>query len=75
MTLSRTWPSRGKSETFRLRDNVKSHGDYGTLTAQDVVDSFKRIQNPDTKSRFRGEQNIGSDSKNLVGWGLAEIGA
>ena len=40
--------------TFHLRKNVKFHGDYGTLTADDVVFSLKRAADSKTSS-FSGD--------------------
>lgn len=36
--------------TFKLRSDVKFHGDYGLLTAEDVVFSLERAKNPQTSS-------------------------
>lgn len=40
----------GKSWTFHLRKGVKFHGDFGELTADDVVFSLKRAADPSTSS-------------------------
>ena len=36
--------------TFTLRDNVTFHGDFGTVTAEDVVFSLQRAADPDISS-------------------------
>ncbi|CUX71250.1 polyamine ABC transporter substrate-binding protein (plasmid) [Agrobacterium tumefaciens] len=36
--------------TFHLRNGVKFHGDYGTVTSEDVVYSLERAKNPKTSS-------------------------
>ncbi|MCZ4432965.1 ABC transporter substrate-binding protein [Agrobacterium sp. SOY23] len=36
--------------TFRLRKDVKFHGDYGTVSSEDVVYSLERAKNPKTSS-------------------------
>jgi peptide/nickel transport system substrate-binding protein len=38
--------------TFKLRDNVACHGNYGMLTADDVVFSLKRAASKETSSFF-----------------------
>jgi peptide/nickel transport system substrate-binding protein len=50
--LAESWTSSpdGLVWTFRLRKDVKFHGDFGTLTADDVVFSLERAKNPDTSS-------------------------
>ncbi|MCW8060803.1 MULTISPECIES: ABC transporter substrate-binding protein [Agrobacterium] len=50
--LAESWTSSedGLVWTFKLRKDVKFHGDYGTLTADDVVFSLLRAKNPDTSS-------------------------
>ncbi|CVI64208.1 ABC-type dipeptide transport system, periplasmic component [Agrobacterium deltaense NCPPB 1641] len=50
--LAESWTSSedGLVWTFKLRKDVKFHGDYGTLTADDVVFSLQRAKNPDTSS-------------------------
>ena len=52
--LAEKWTTSpdGKVWTFQLRKGVKFHGDYGELTAQDVVFSIQRAMNPKT-SAFR----------------------
>jgi peptide/nickel transport system substrate-binding protein len=48
----------GKTWTFHLRKGVKWQGGYGELTAQDVVDSYQRIMDPKTGSRWKGELSV-----------------
>ena len=50
--LAESWESSadGLVWTFHLREGVKFHGDYGVLTADDVVFSLERAKNPDTSS-------------------------
>ena len=50
--LAVSWTSSpdGLVWTFQLRKDIKFHGDYGTLTADDVVFSLQRAKNPDTSS-------------------------
>ncbi|MCJ7871187.1 ABC transporter substrate-binding protein [Phaeobacter sp. J2-8] len=50
--LAESWnvSDDGLTWTFKLRDGVQFHGDYGTLTAKDVVYSLKRAANPDLSS-------------------------
>lgn len=54
--LAESWEhsADGKTWTFRLRKGVKFHGDYGELTADDVVFSLKRAADPKTSS-FAGD--------------------
>lgn len=54
--LAEKWTTSpdGKVWTFQLRKGVKFHGDYGELTAQDVVFSIQRAMNPKT-SAFSSE--------------------
>ena len=40
----------GLTWTFKMREDVECHGDYGNLDAEDVVFSLKRSANPDTSS-------------------------
>ncbi|GGE32184.1 hypothetical protein GCM10007276_06740 [Agaricicola taiwanensis] len=44
--------------TFTLRDDVKFHGDYGMMTAEDVVFSIKRAADPATSSFSSDFANI-----------------
>lgn len=55
--LAKSWSmSRdGLVYTFKLRDNVKWHKGFGTVTAQDVKFSFDRIMDPKTRSGFIGD--------------------
>ncbi len=50
--LAKSWTSSpdGRIWTFQLRENVKFQGDYGTLTADDVVFSLERARNPKSSS-------------------------
>lgn len=50
--LAESWTtsSDGLVWTFKIRPDVKFHGDYGTVTAEDVVYSLKRASNKDTSS-------------------------
>ncbi|WP_245288148.1 ABC transporter substrate-binding protein [Bradyrhizobium sp. Ec3.3] len=50
--LAESWTSSddGLVWTFKLRKDVKFHGEYGTLTADDVVFSLQRAKNPETSS-------------------------
>ncbi|CAH1667407.1 ABC transporter substrate-binding protein [Chelatococcus asaccharovorans] len=50
--LAESWTSSpdGLVWTFKLRKNVKFHGDYGTVSADDVVFSLQRAKSPDTSS-------------------------
>jgi peptide/nickel transport system substrate-binding protein len=45
--LAESWESSpdGKTWTFRLREGVRFHGNYGVLTADDVVFSLKKAAN------------------------------
>jgi peptide/nickel transport system substrate-binding protein len=54
--LAEKWTSSpdGKVWTFQLRKGVMFHGDYGELTAEDVVFSIQRAMNPKT-SAFTSE--------------------
>jgi len=48
--LAESWTSSpdGLTWTFKLRQGVKCHGDYGNLTADDIVFSLKRAANKET---------------------------
>jgi len=48
--LAESWTSSpdGLTWTFKLRQGVKCHGDYGDLTADDIVFSLKRAANKET---------------------------
>lgn len=52
--LAESWTSTPdkKEWTFKLRDNVQCQGDYGALTADDVVYSLKRASAKETSSFF-----------------------
>jgi peptide/nickel transport system substrate-binding protein len=52
--LAESWTSTPdkKEWTFKLRDNVQCQGDYGALTADDVVFSLKRASAKETSSFF-----------------------
>lgn len=54
--LAESWEKSadGKVWTFKLRKGVKFHGDYGELTADDVVFSLKRAADPKSSS-FSGD--------------------
>jgi len=43
--------------TFKLRDGVTWHKNFGTFTAEDVVYSYNRIMNPATGSTYAAEFN------------------
>lgn len=51
----------GLTWTFNIRDNVVWQKGYGPLTAQDVVDSFNRILDPATGSRFQSDLSTVTD--------------
>ncbi|MCG6114036.1 MAG: ABC transporter substrate-binding protein [Mesorhizobium sp.] len=50
--LAERWETTedGTVWTFKLREGVKFHNDYGDLTAEDVVFSLNRAANPDTSA-------------------------
>ncbi len=50
--LAESWTvsDDGLTWTFQLREGVMCHGDYGELTAEDVVFSLERAANADTSS-------------------------
>lgn len=50
--LAKSWTvsDNGLTWTFKLREDVKFHDNYGTLTADDVVFSLKRAADPDRSS-------------------------
>ncbi|WP_233517235.1 ABC transporter substrate-binding protein [Pseudotabrizicola alkalilacus] len=50
--LAKSWASseNGLEWTFTLRDGVKFHGDWGVLTADDVVYSLERAKDPERSS-------------------------
>lgn len=50
--LAESWETSddGLVWTFHLRDGVRFHGDFGTLTADDVVYTLNRAKNPETSS-------------------------
>lgn len=55
--LATSWETSddGLVWTFHIRDDVVWQQGYGKLVAQDIVDSFERIMDPDTGSRWQGE--------------------
>jgi peptide/nickel transport system substrate-binding protein len=63
LATSVTASDDGRVYTVKLRDNVKWH-DGQTLTAADVVFTYKAIQNPDTRSPYNVSwQNIRIEAK------------
>src|SRR5690606_32890436 len=48
----------GLTWTFAIRDDVVWQKGYGKLVAQDIVDSFERVRDPATGSRWQGELAI-----------------
>lgn len=54
--LARDWESNEDSSvwTFYLREGVKWHGDYGTLSAEDVKFSIERVMDPEVGSPWKG---------------------
>jgi peptide/nickel transport system substrate-binding protein len=50
--IAESWESSedGLTWTFQIRDDVDCHGDYGTLTAEDVVWSLERSRDPERSS-------------------------
>lgn len=50
--IAESWETSddGLTWTFKLREDVDCHGEYGNLDAEDVVYSLKRSSNPDTSS-------------------------
>jgi peptide/nickel transport system substrate-binding protein len=50
--VAESWESSedGLTWTFQIRDDVKCHGDYGTLTAEDVAWSLERARDPERSS-------------------------
>src|SRR5690606_6059460 len=50
--LAESWSHSedGLTYTFHLRQGVQWHKGYGELTAQDVVDHYLRIKDPETGS-------------------------
>jgi peptide/nickel transport system substrate-binding protein len=55
--LAKSWTvsKDGLVYTFKLRENVQWHKEFGKVTARDVKFSFDRVMDPQTKSPFRGE--------------------
>ncbi len=51
----------GRTWTFAIRDDVVWQKGYGKLVAQDIVDSFNRVRDPATGSRWLGELGIITD--------------
>jgi peptide/nickel transport system substrate-binding protein len=60
--IAESWTSTPdkKEWTFKLRDNVQCQGDYGALTAEDVVFSLKRASAKETSSFFADYQALQS---------------
>ncbi len=60
--LAESWEKSadGKEWTFKLRKGVKFHGEYGEMTAEDVVFSLKRAADPKT-SNFSGDYSSFAD--------------
>ncbi|HLR45663.1 MAG TPA: ABC transporter substrate-binding protein, partial [Deinococcales bacterium] len=58
--LAESWETSedGLTWTFHLRDDVHWHKGYGKLTAQDVVDSFEYMRDPDSSSRWASELGV-----------------
>jgi len=54
--LAESWESSDdkKTWTFKLRDNVQFHGDFGKMTAEDVVFSLQRAADP-ARSSFSSD--------------------
>jgi peptide/nickel transport system substrate-binding protein len=50
--LAESWTTSedGLTWTFQIRDDVECHGDYGALTAEEIVYSLERSRNPDISS-------------------------
>lgn len=61
--LATSWDisTDGLTYTFDIRDDVVWQKGYGKLVAQDIVDSFNRVRNPETGSRWLGELAIIAD--------------
>jgi peptide/nickel transport system substrate-binding protein len=54
--LATSWEtSDNKTWTFKLREGVTFHKDYGDFTAADVIYSFNRIKDPATASPYASE--------------------
>src|SRR5690625_651677 len=51
----------GLTWTFNIRDDVYWHKGYGKLVAQDIVDSYNRIRDPETGSRFQSDLSMVTD--------------
>lgn len=51
----------GLTWTFNIRDDVQWHKGYGKLVAQDIVDSYNRIRDPETGSRFQSDLSMVAD--------------
>lgn len=65
-----------KAYTFKLRENVKFHKGFGTLTSDDVRFSFERVLDPATGSAYRGQvagiiESIETPDANTVRFVLA----
>lgn len=50
--IAESWTTSedGLTWTFQIRDDVECHGDYGALTAEEIVYSLERSRNPDISS-------------------------
>lgn len=75
--IAESWTSSedGLTWTFTLRDDVACHGDWGMLSADDVVFSLERAANPDTSafaSDFRAFESIEATGENEVTITLSE---
>ena len=75
--IAQSWTSSedGLTWTFSLRDDVACHGDWGMLSADDVVYSLERAANPDTSAfagDFRAFQSIEATGENEVTITLSE---
>jgi len=54
--LATSWETTdNKTWTFKLREGVTFHKDYGDFTAADVIYSFNRIKDPATASPYASE--------------------
>ena len=51
----------GLTWTFHIRDDVQWQRGYGQLVAQDIVDSYNRIMDPATGSRFQTDLSMVAD--------------
>lgn len=55
--LATSWETSGDGLqwVFTIRDDIQWHGDNGYLVAQDIVDSFERVRDPEVGSRWQSE--------------------